>query len=314
MKVKVIAETAVGAALVVLFVLIASYIPFFAGIGAIISGIPLVYLSVKNGYASGICGAVVAFVISFALTGNLLSVGIIFLSYTLLGLAFGIAISKNIGFYSAVMIAGVVALIGVIVDIVLVVGGTDGINSMLDIYFKEVQTALNEVYSIKGISADADVTKLISDATQIVRAGIKFYLPSILIIVAYIYAYIVSFVSAFILKRLKIKTIDRTPFNMLRAPGIVCGMTVVLFILSFIVGGEGVFFAAIKNVLLISEIIIGICGFAFVDYKFSKVLNVTFIRILIYLGVFSFLSILVPFIADIMVLIGFLTSPYPVDK
>ena len=314
MKVKVVAETAVGAALVVLFVLIASYVPFFAGIGAIISGMPLAYLSIKNGYTSGICGAVIAFLVSFALVGNLLSVGIIFLSYTLLGLAFGIAIYKNVGFYSAVLITSIVALIGVIVDVLIVVGGIDGINSMLDLYFKEMQTALTEIYSLKEVSPEIDTAKLISGATQIVRAGIKLYLPSILIIVAYIYAYIVSFVSAFILKRLKIKNIERTPFNQLRAPGIVCGMTVILFILSFIVSGEGVLSAAIKNVLLISEIIIGVCGFAFVDYKFSKVLNVTFVRVLIYLGVFSFLSILVPFIAEIMVLLGFFTRPYPVEK
>ena len=188
MKVKVIAETAVGAALVVLFILIASYVPFFAGIGAIVSGIPLAYLCIKNGYISGICGAVVAFLISFALTGNILSVGITFLSYTLLGLSFGIAISKNVGFYSAVFITSFVALLGVIIDFMLVVGGVDGINSMLDLYFAEVQTAINEIYTIKGISPDVNMAKFVSDAATIFRTGIKFYLPTILIIISYIYA------------------------------------------------------------------------------------------------------------------------------
>lgn len=314
MKVKAIAETAVGAALVVLFILIASYIPFFAGIGAIVCGTPLVYLCCKNGYVSGTLAALVAFLVSFALVGNIVSLGILFLSYALPALAFGIAISKNMKFLNAVLIAGLVALNGIIFEVLLVVGGADGINGMLDSYFAELQDVFNSVYSASGLYSGTDMSQAFSKAVDLTKLGVKMYLPSIFIFIAFVYAYIISIISVFVVRRLKVKNIIITPFNHLRAPSIVCTMTIILFLISIFVGGNGASAVAVKNLLLISEVIVGFCGFAFVDYKLSTVIKPVFVRILIYLGVFFFLSILVPFIAEIMVLIGFFTRMHnPID-
>ncbi len=314
MKVKVIADTSVGAALVVLFILIASYVPFIAAIGAFVSGIPLAYLSCKNGTASGVFATVVAFGVSFALTGNLISLGVVFLSYTIPGLAFGIAIYKNASFYTAVAITAAVALLGVILDITLITGGVDGIGKMLDTYMSDVQNTLKEVYTAGGIPESAELTTALSKAADIVKRGITLYMPTILILIGFIYGYIICLAASYILKRLKVKSIEKTPFNKLRAPRIVCNMTIILFIISFFMSNKGVTSAAIKNVLLISEIILGVCGIAFVDYKFSKSIKVGFLRVIIYLGICFTFTMLVPIIADIMVLIGFFTRRrHPID-
>ncbi len=308
MKIKAIAESAMGAAVCALLMITSLYVPFFSGIAAIVSGIPIMCLFYKNNITSGILAFVCAFLITFILTGDIVSVGVMAFLYVAPAVVFGIFNSKGNKFSASVAAAAVVTLIGVVIEFSMLNGSGTGIRDFVTSYSNNIQSMLSETMAASGVDMGEDmsgaVTRVINQAIDM----IMYYLPTIIICIAVFYAYLVAMVGAFVLKRLRIKEVQHTPFNTLVAPKYVCHITVILFVLTYIIKDSGVYSAALKNVLLVSEIFLGICGFAFLDLKFSKVLRQWYIRLIIYIGIWFSVFMLLPFLGEILVLVGFFRS------
>ena len=308
MKIKAIAESAMGAAVCALLMITSLYVPFFSGIAAIVSGIPIMCLFYKNNITSGILAFVCAFLITFILTGDIVSVGVMAFLYVAPAVVFGIFNSKGNKFSASVAAAAVVTLIGVVIEFNMLNGSGTGIRDFVTSYSNNIQSMLSETMAASGVDMGEDmsgaVTRVINQAIDM----IMYYLPTIIICIAVFYAYLVAMVGAFVLKRLRIKEVQHAPFNTLVAPKYVCHITVILFVLTYIIKASGVYSAALKNVLLVSEIFLGICGFAFLDLKFSKVLRQWYIRLIIYIGIWFSVFMLLPFLGEILVLVGFFRS------
>lgn len=308
MNIKAIAESAMGAAVCALLMIMSLYVPFISGIAAIISGIPIMCLFYKNNITSGILAFVCAFLITFILTGNIVSVGVMALLYVAPAVAFGIFNSKGNKFSVSVAAAAVVALVGVVIEFGMLNGSGTGIRDFVTSYSGNMQSMLTETMTASGIDIGEDMSGAVTQEINQAIDMIMYYLPTIIICIAVFYAYLVAMVGVFVLKRLRIKEVQHTPFNTLVAPKYVCHITVILFILTFITKDLNVYFAALKNVLVVSEIFLGICGFAFLDLKFSNVLRQWYIRLIIYIGIWFSVFILMPFLGEILVLIGFFRS------
>ena len=308
MKIKAIAESAMGAAVCALLMITSLYVPFFSGVAAIISGIPIMCLFYKNNITSGILAFVCAFLITFILTGNIVSVGVMALLYVAPAVTFGIFNSKGNKFSVSVAAAAVVTLIGVVIEFNMLNGTGTGIRDFVTSYSNNIQSMLGETMAASGVNMGEDMSGAVTQAINQAIDMIMYYLPTIIICIAVFYAYLVAMVGVFVLKRLRIKEVQYTAFNTLVAPKYVCHITVLLFILTYIMEDPSVYSAALKNVLLVSEILLGICGFAFLDLKFSKVLRQWYIRLVIYIGIWFSVFMLLPFLAEVLVLVGFLRS------
>ena len=308
MKIKAIAESAMGAAVCALLMITSLYVPFFSGVAAIISGIPIMCLFYKNNITSGILAFVCAFLITFILTGNIVSVGVMALLYVAPAVTFGIFNSKGNKFSVSVAAAAVVTLIGVVIEFNMLNGSGTGIRDFVTSYSNNIQSMLGETMAASGVNMGEDMSGAVTQAINQAIDMIMYYLPTIIICIAVFYAYLVAMVGVFVLKRLRIKEVQYTAFNTLVAPKYVCHITVLLFILTYIMEDPSVYSAALKNVLLVSEILLGICGFAFLDLKFSKVLRQWYIRLVIYIGIWFSVFMLLPFLAEVLVLVGFLRS------
>lgn len=308
MKIKAIAESAMGAAVSALLMITSLYVPFFSGVAAIISGIPIMCLFYKNNITSGILAFVCAFLITFILTGNIVSVGVMALLYVAPAVTFGIFNSKGNKFSVSVASAAVVTLIGVVIEFNMLNGSGTGIRDFVTSYSNNIQSMLSETMSASGVNMGEDMSGAVTQAINQAIDMIMYYLPTIIICIAVFYAYLVAMVGVFVLKRLSIKEVQYTGFNTFVAPKYVCHITVLLFILTYIMEDPSVYSAALKNVLLVSEILLGICGFAFLDLKFSKVLRQWYIRLVIYIGIWFSVFMLLPFLAEVLVLVGFLRS------
>ncbi len=308
MKIKAVAESAMGAAVSALLMITSLYVPFFSGVAAIISGIPIMCLFYKNNITSGILAFVCAFLITFILTGNIVSVGVMALLYVAPAVTFGIFNSKGNKFSASVAAAAVVTLIGVVIEFNMLNGTGTGIRDFVTSYSNNIQSMLSETMAASGVNMSEDMSGAVTQAINQAIDMIMYYLPTIIICIAVFYAYLVAMVGVFVLKRLRIKEVQYTAFNTLVAPKYVCHITVLLFILTYIMEDPSVYSAALKNVLLVSEILLGICGFAFLDLKFSKVLRQWYIRLIIYIGIWFSAFMLLPFLAEVLVLVGFLRS------
>ncbi|MGN1093070.1 MAG: DUF2232 domain-containing protein, partial [Monoglobaceae bacterium] len=211
MNIKAIAESAMGAAVCALLMIMSLYVPFISGIAAIISGIPIMCLFYKNNITSGILAFVCAFLITFILTGNIVSVGVMALLYVAPAVAFGIFNSKGNKFSVSVAAAAVVALIGVVIEFSMLNGSGTGIRDFVTSYSSNMQSMLTETMTASGVNIGEDMSGAVTQVINQAIDMIMYYLPTIIICIAVFYAYLVAMVGAFVLKRLRIKEVQHTP-------------------------------------------------------------------------------------------------------
>ena len=309
-KIKAIADSAVGAALCTLLIMISLYVPILAAFAAIVCGLPVMLLFYKHNITSGILAFFCAFLLSFILTGNIVSVGVAMLTYAAPAAVFGLFNSKGHKFSTSVIAAAAVTLVGVVIEFGMLNGSGTGIRDSIAAYSSQVQNLFNEAVSSSGIEVGSDMSAAVAQAFEQVIDGIMYYLPTFIICIAVFYAYAISMIGVFVMKRLRVKNIEYVRFNKLVAPKFVCHITVLLFVVTLIAKDNGVYTAALKNVLLVSEIALGVCGFAFLDLKFSGVLKQWYIRLVIYIGAWFSVFMMIPVLADVLVLIGFFRSLY----
>lgn len=304
-KIKAVAESAAGAALCTLFIMIALYVPILSGIAAVVCGIPIMYIYYKHNLTYGTLAFVCAAIVAFVLGGNVISVGIIILMYAAPAAVISALNSKKCGFYVSLLAAAAVVLAGLVAELSMLNGSGDGIRQALGEYLNYFNTSFTDIILSGEKTAGAEISALVSEALEQAADMVMYYLPTIAICAAMAYTYLIATVGAFILKRLRVANVPYVKLNSFSAPRIVCHVTVLLFAVTLFSDGENIYSAALNNVLLVSQIILGLSGFAFLDLKFSKVLKQWYIRAIIYLGVWFSMVMLVPFIAEIMVLIGF---------
>ncbi len=302
---KKIADTGMGIALITLMLTAAFYLPGVWALAAFASGLPVVYLCVRHNAWVGSASVVCALVLGGILCGDFISVGLITLNYVFPALVLGILASKKVGFFGEIIGVSVAVLIGMVVEVLIISGGGDGISNVFSSYMKTVEDTIDSTISSAGIPLDGEMLGIIKSAVETATNQILLYLPTIIVAFSVVFAYVIMAINVFLMKRIKAGSIDFVKPNMLVTPKPLCFVTVILSLFSMLCKGDGILSAAFLNIAMLSEMAVGVCGFAFVDYKLSKVVKPGILRALIYGAALVVGFAILPLLADAFVIIGF---------
>lgn len=299
-KVRALTDTSVAAALCVLLVIIIIYIPFLSTPMALASGIPLMYICFKHNWRYGVLAGVCATLVAFVLTGNIITLALIMLTYVIPGLIFGICSSKGLKFMNSVFVSALSAVLGFVLELVLLNGGGNGIDDALAQMAETMNQSMNAAFSHAGVPLKGDIKLMIDTSVKQAVNQIRLYIPSMIIILAVIYAYIVAGVGVFVLNRIRVKTPEYTKFYMIKAPKSMCVITIILFVICNVSQSTSLIMSAMQNLLFISAGIMGVCGLSAVDFKLHKKIKSGYIRAIVYVavffGAFMFASVLFMFL------------------
>lgn len=304
-----IRDGAMMTALCVIFMLLAMYMPFFSFIGMFMSGIPIAALYARDGFKFAVLGIICSMIITMILTANVMGVISLTIAYTLPGLIAGICMKKKFSFSNSVIYTSAAFLFGLIVQILMIklfMGGIDVIFNeafaMFEKTFAEVLNTLSDP-QLKN-SMNVEITAIV----ETMKRTFKLYFPSIIIITSLVYAYFTYVLTGFILKRIRVLNVHIVPFYMLRAPKSMCSAAIVLYLIKLFITSGSLVDAALSNIILVIYMVLAICGFSFIDFKFKKVINKGIIRTLIYLMIFVFGGMIGSIIFSVFVIIGMLDS------
>ncbi len=304
-RVRAIADTAVASAIGSLFIIIMVYVAPLATLMPFTIGIPIVYIACKWDWRFACLCAVCSALSAFVLIGDILSLGLLMLIYALPSLAFGICISKGIKPFGAVAVSGLVAVVGLVVELMLLNGDGNGILNLIKGITDNMEQTLGAAVSQAGVLPESDVTVVISEMLENTADMFMLYLPSFVIIGAAVYSYCSSAFSLFILKRAGLKNLPNMKFYMLQASKSMCIVTVVLFIICTGNTSSGVYMAALENLLFILTSAIAVCGLAAIDYKLKNSIRSGYVRAIIYIAVFFTSFAFASVITSVLTVLGF---------
>lgn len=301
-----VTEILIYSAISALLAIIAMFVTPLMPICAFVCGIPLALLVCKRGIIPGIVGSVCTIITLCLLTANLVTVLMIFCFYAPPSILFGILAWKNTKFSASVFSVASIYLIGLVLQLMFINGNGNGIQDLLhasvDTTADSIKSVLVQITQAGGL--DADIDKLVAEAANTIVNAIITYMPTILIVLSIVSGYAISAINIFLLKRLNIKKVQYTRFNMIKIPE----ATVAVFVLSFLIislskRGE-ILVSAMQNIYLISSLAISLSGFSFVDYILSRKIRSGYIRTIIYASVFIFGFMFVPFITEVFFVVG----------
>ncbi len=300
-----ITDTAVAAALCALLVVIAAYVPFLSLPVSFTVSVPLVYIAHKHNIKLSVASCLCSTLVCYFITGNVLSVSLLMLTFAVPGLVFGICSRRKIKFPVSVAISAGAVLLGVMAELLIINGDSDGILNMIKTIINNtanmISTAAYQA-NIPSIEAEALMKTVTAQATNLLMLS----LPTLVIAISVIYAYIISMVDIFFMKKFRITNIDYTRFYMICAPRRMCIITVLLFLIIQLGGIEGTASAALQNLYNLSVLYISICGLSAIDYSLRNKIPHGIIRATIYILVFLAGFMLSSFIMTILTVIGFM--------
>ncbi len=306
--VRLMAETAVAAALCSLLLIITMYVPFLTALGVLVCGTPLMYMACKRGIVPSTWALLISFIVVFILTGNLLSALITILSYAIPGFAFGIAVSKKPRTSVFVLATSIAVLAGFLVELAIINGGGDGILNIMNELTAQISGAIQETLGTFNEKLPENLPVIIN---QLLDDSIKMFmrfLPAVFIIAALGYGYAVSMFGVYFLRRMRVCDVPYRSFSEIRAPRFISSMIFVFYIISVLGNSETIFIAAIDNIILISAAILGVCGLSTIDYYFRKKIPSGMARFFIYVAAFGFAFTIMTFIVTVLPLIGYIDS------
>ncbi len=305
-KVKAITDTAVSAALCVLFMVIATYVPLLSLPVSFAIGVPLMYTAVKWDWKFSIMAFICAAIVSVFIIGNLVSVLLLMLTYALPGLVFGICSSKKVRFSVSLALSALAVLAGLLIELMIINGSGDGISNLINSITENMGNTLKAAAARTNMLPPDDVEVFVSEAMAQTAQLFMLSLPTILIVPSVVYAYILVMLGIYIIKRTGGYTIPYTKFYMISAPKSMCIITFILLLIIQLGGLEGIYSAALQNLYNISALAISLSGLSAIDYSLRKKIPSGLARTIIYIAVFFAGFMFISFIMTVLIVIGYM--------
>jgi len=296
-------------ALTVIFMLMSLYVPLFSVIGMFLSGLPLAVLYIKDGLKPTICSAVVSVLILFAFTGSVLGVASLVISNGLPGIVAGICVKKKFRFFNSVLYTGMGFLLGLMFEFLIIKLFMGGMEQMFAQIFEKVQDSMLEIGKmLEGAGSAALNAETMGQTLDMIKNTFRLYFPSMVVIASLLSGYILFSVYVYILRRFRLTSVTTPPFCMLRAPRTMGNVTILFYIVSIFLSGDGLFTAAFLNVIYVLYAIIGFCGLSLIDFKLGLKIRKGAVRGLIYVLIIFLGGVIMPLVVNGCVIIGLLDS------
>jgi uncharacterized protein YybS (DUF2232 family) len=261
-----ITEAAIQLALFAVLFLIALYVPLIGVIATLFLALPFIIFTIRHGYAYALLLLAASLVISM-LIGSLFSLPVA-LMFGTAGIAIGAMLAKNKSRYMILLISALVFLINIVIDYTISVKflQTDIIQETLLAFRQSFDTAMQ---MMKGMGQEPP--KQLQEQFNQGFELIKYVIPTLFVIAAFLFAYITIIVSVPILKRLKLPVGAWPPFRDVTLPKGLLWIYVLVLALSFIPFEKGTFaYIAILNVYYVLQLLLMVQGFSFLYHAANK--------------------------------------------
>jgi uncharacterized protein YybS (DUF2232 family) len=265
-KTYMITEAAIQLALFAVLFLIALYMPLIGVIATLFLALPFIIFTIRHGYAYALLLLAASLIISM-LIGSLFSLPVA-LMFGTAGIAIGVMLAKNKSRYMILLISALIFLINIVIDYAISVKflQTDIIQETLLAFRQSFDTAMQ---MMKGMGQEPP--KQLQEQFNQGFELIKYVIPTLFVIAAFLFAYITIIVSVPILKRLKLPVGTWPPFRDVTLPKSLLWVYVLVIALSFIPFEKGTFaYIAILNVYYVLQLLLMVQGFSFLYHVANK--------------------------------------------
>jgi uncharacterized protein YybS (DUF2232 family) len=265
-KTYMITEAAIQLALFAVLFLIALYMPLIGVIATLFLALPFIIFTIRHGYAYALLLLAASLIISM-LIGSLFSLPVA-LMFGTAGIAIGVMLAKNKSRYMILLISALIFLINIVIDYAISVKflQTDIIQETLLAFRQSFDTAMQ---MMKGMGQEPP--KQLQEQFNQGFELIKYVIPTLFVIAAFLFAYITIIVSVPILKRLKLPVGTWPPFRDVTLPKSLLWVYVLVIALSFIPLEKGTFaYIAILNVYYVLQLLLMVQGFSFLYHVANK--------------------------------------------
>ena len=305
------ADGAVCTALTVLLLIMTLYVPAFAMLAVMVAGLPMTFLTVRDGLKATAVAAVASVLVMGIVAGDFLSALMLGTVNLLPGVAIGYAIRRRKGFKETVAVSGGAVLLGLLLQMLIINAGSggNGIVAMIDSAIEGSKQMLSDIMNQFGMAEQEAMRSAAEKMTQsltLVRELLLLYLPSMLIGISAALGYGAVAFAIFMLRRVQKLKIPYLPFSQMHAPRAICYLSMLLAVIGLLSQDVTVYTAAWKNLALLTDCFIGVCGLALIDDKLSQKVSSGYARTGIYAAVLMVGYLAIGLIAEILVFLGML--------
>jgi uncharacterized protein YybS (DUF2232 family) len=265
-KTYMITEAAIQLALFAVLFLIALYVPLIGVIATLFLALPFIIFTIRHGYAYALLLLAASLIISM-LIGSLFSLPMA-LMFGTAGIAIGVMLAKNKSRYMILLISALIFLINIVIDYAISVTflQMDIIQETLSAFRQSFDTAM-QIMKGMGQEPPKQLQEQFNQGFEL----IKYVMPTLFVIAAFLFAYITIVISIPILKRLKLPVGTWPPFRDVTLPKSLLWVYVLVLALSFIPLEKGTFaYIAILNVYYVLQLLLMVQGFSFLYHVANK--------------------------------------------
>lgn len=316
-KWKALMEGAVCSFISLALILIGIFVPSLVLWVTLISGIPMMYLSLRHGVRILVASWVMSVLVLYCITGNALGAVLMGWMCFLPGMVLGYTLRVRKHFSTIILSGAAVLLIGAVLQLALfnMAGDGRGIADAVDHAVadssQQMTVMLSSLKDQLSLSEE-DLQATIDGVMKATKETILLYLPAFLIGCSVVMSYLVFMLSCFFLHRARPIRIIYQPFWMIRAPKTMCYVALVLFLAGAFTDKTTVPMAAIRNMTALFSAYFTLCGVSVVDNRLRKRIPSGYARGVIYALVvcvgYLFLGTLVQIMRILGIIDGFTGS------
>jgi uncharacterized protein YybS (DUF2232 family) len=302
---RYLTEGAVLLALFSVMLLVSLYIPLLGGFFSLLLGVPFVVFTARHGWKN----AIPFFVGSLILTGLFGTVFLIPLTFAfgLGGAAIGELYKREKSRYSILMGGTVIFSVSLVLLFVMTsVFANINMLTELQTAFEESMQTTEKVLGSLGQEPSEQQMELLEQSFQ----TIQYLLPSFLVILGFILAFLTQWVSVPILKKMGYAIEKFPPLRNFRLPKSLLWYYLAVLVLSFLEMERGSFlYISVLNVSQILQLLMVVQGYAFLFYYFHQKSVGKWVPVLIVV-----LTLALPFFLQFIRILGIIDLGFDLRK
>ncbi|WP_078414502.1 YybS family protein [Priestia abyssalis] len=263
---RYLTEGAVLLALFAVMLLVSLYIPLIGGLFSLLLGVPFLIFTARHGWKNSILFFAGSLVLT-GLFGAILLLPVTF-AFGLGGAVIGELYKREKSRYSILLGGTVIFSVNLVLMFVItnVFANINMLNE-LQVAFEESMSSTEEMLRSLGQAPSEQQMQLLKESFQ----TLQYLLPSFLVILGFILAFVTQWSAAPILRKLGYAIEKFPPLRSFKLPKSVLWYYLLVLVLSFLEIEKGSFFyISVLNIATILQLLMVVQGYAFLFYYFHK--------------------------------------------